>query len=165
MASSQPATIPVIFRFFFLYCEPLIAISGAYLAFFRPAFFFSNLFSANIVPTVTPVHRFLLVSLSSSWLFFAVVQALALRMTSDLKIWSALLGSMLISDVGNLYALQMVVPGLDIYWRLDRWRPEDWGNVGFSHLSLLMRVAFLVWAWQEKRAARSGEVSKTEKSE
>ena len=132
-----------------LYFEPLCAINGAILALFCPTSLFSIMLPPNTSISITAIHEFLITNIASLWLFFAIIEAIVLRLTSDLKIWCAVVGAMLVSDIGFLYAPQRILPGWDVYWRVDQWRWEEWVNIGSSSLLLLIRVAFLVWvlAW------------------
>lgn len=149
----------IIFRIVMLYYEPFAAIAGAILVLSCPTSVLSGILPPNTSITLTPIHHFLITNIASLWLFFGVVEAIVLRLTSDLKIWSAVVGAMIFSDLGYLYARQRVVPAWNIYWRVDRWRWEDWVNIGSTILILVMRITFLlwVWVWRNERGAKEGK--------
>ena len=147
MASPQQSSPPLAFRIVFLYLEPLLAVNGGILALLYPTSLLSGILPPNTFMSLTPIHNFLLIHLGSLWLFLGIIEAVVLRLTSDLNVWSAVLGAMLVSDIGLLYAPQTISPGWDIYWRADLWTKEDWMNIGLSNVLLAMRIAFLMWAW------------------
>lgn len=162
MGSSQPSLPPLVFRLIFLYFEPFAAVNGAIQALFYPTSLLPSLLPPNTSESITPVHLFLMTHVGSLWLFFGIVEGLVLRLTSDLKVWSAIMGAMLTSDLGFLYAPQRVKSGWDIYWRVDRWTLEDWINIGSSNLLLISRIAFLTWVWVSQKRSEPKEKKHTE---
>lgn len=146
--AAAPATfrLPLAYRVFFLFVEPISALVGAYFAHFRPHEYLSLTHAASApgrgadaVPAGTTV---VLSQLANLYLLFALNEALVLRATRDLRVWKTLLFVLLVADLGHLLSLRALAdPG--VYWEVGRWNAMDWGNVPFVYLGATMRVAFL----------------------
>lgn len=135
--------IPVLYRCFFLYIEPISTIVGAYYALFQQQAYLdlTHRLSSPItgIPTSTEI---VLQQLANLYFVFALNEALVLRSTTDLRVWRTLLFCLLIADLGHLYSVSPV--GLQVYWAFWNWNAIDWGNVGFVYLGATMRSAFLL---------------------
>lgn len=148
--SSPPAPpIPLAYRLFFLWIEPLATAVGAYYAHFRPQSYLawthpfpSPAVPATLLPAVPPVSRIVLTQLANLYLVFAINEALVLRATADRRVWTAFLLGLLIADVGHLYSVHLA--GLRVYWEVWNWNAMYWGNVGFVYVGAMMRTAFLL---------------------
>ena len=133
--------VPFIYRAFFLCVEPLSVLAGAYLAHARQADYL-RLSHAASAPSPVPMGTSIVLSqLANMYLFFALVEALVLRATSDIRVWKTLLFCLLIGDFGHLYSVHQL--GLPIYWSAFDWNAIDWGNIPFVYLGATLRVAFL----------------------
>lgn len=145
-----PATssfqLPVIYRLFFLFIEPVSALVGAYYAHFGQQRYL-ELTDAASSPTTTDggdIPRgttIVLSQLANLYLLFALNEALVLRSTGDLRVWRTVLAVLLLADLGHLWTVRPL--SWAVYWRADRWNAIDWGNVPFVYLGASMRVAFL----------------------
>lgn len=138
-------SLPLVYRLFFLFIEPISALAGAYYAHFhqRDYLLLTDASSApapTSIPTATSV---VLSQLANMYLLFALNEALVLRSTSDLRVWKTVLSVLLLADLGHLYSVKAL--GVDIYlpWNVTRWNAIDWGNIPFVYLGASMRVAFL----------------------
>ncbi|KAJ4420997.1 hypothetical protein N0V82_004040 [Gnomoniopsis sp. IMI 355080] len=149
----QKATfsLPLAYRLFFLFIEPVSALVGAYYAHFQqndylvltdPSSFASTANSNSIIiPTATSV---VLSQLANLYLLFALNEALVLRATSDLRVWKTVLFVLLLADLGHLYSLKALGrPEIYLPWNFMRWNAIDWGNIPFVYLGATMRTAFL----------------------
>lgn len=143
----QKATfsLPLAYRLFFLFVEPVSALVGAYYAHFQQRDYLL-LTDSSSAPVLTPIPTgtsIVLSQLANLYLLFALNEALVLRSTSDLRVWKTVLFVLLLADLGHLYSIKTL--GLDIYlpWNFLRWNAIDWGNIPFVYLGATMRIAFL----------------------
>ncbi len=139
MSESSTPSIPIFYRTFFTYVDPLVALWGAYMNFFTP-----DTVLNSFVPNATrnPAHDMLFQQLGGGLLNIAFVSAVLLRHTSDIKIWKIVQWSILIVDVVGLYSLW---DALGRQGRLDPrgWRGEDWGCVGITGSVTVLRMMFI----------------------
>jgi len=158
--SSNPARrIPLPYRLFFLYFEPFCALNGALLSEFSPLPYIQTLTPPNVPQPSsysgpTPVETMLLRQAASLMLVFGFVEAFVLRAAGEQRrdIWRLVLGAMLMSDIGWLYAAHGVASmagGNETtrFWVWNAWmwnRREDWANLGMTWLPFFMRSAFML---------------------
>lgn len=151
--TSSARSAQTVFRYFFLYIEPISALAGAYAAALRPQFYLEMTHAATApkfgIPTSTSI---VLTQLANLYLLFAVNEAVVLRCTDDVKVWSALLSGLLLADLGHLYSVNAL--GSRIYWNVAAWNAMDWGNVGIVYVGAAMRIAFLSIAWASRQSSR-----------
>ena len=135
--------LPVCYRLFFLYIEPISALVGAFYAFCKPEVYLHLTHASSAPATNIPVSsRIVLTQLSNLYLLFALNEALVLRSTRDLRVWRTLLAGLLVADFGHLYSVSSL--GLGVFWKVHDWNAMDWGNVAFVYLGATMRIAFLL---------------------
>ncbi|KIW01146.1 uncharacterized protein PV09_07432 [Verruconis gallopava] len=135
--------LPLLYRVFFLYLEPVSALVGAYFAACRPHAYLALTHSASApapaaVPTGTAV---VLAQLANLYVLFTLNEAFVLRSSRDVRVWRALLSVLLAADLGHLCSVAPL--GLHQYYAAWRWNAMDAGNLGFVYLGAIMRVAFL----------------------
>ncbi|PIL37654.1 hypothetical protein GSI_01348 [Ganoderma sinense ZZ0214-1] len=131
------STIPLAYRIFFLYLEPLTALVGASFATLAPAQYLAHLSppppssfpSDPETGTLVAVYQ-----LANLFLFCALSEALVLRSTASRRTWRALLGALLVADAGHLATL---LP-------LARAGGFVSGDAAFVYVAAGMRVAFLL---------------------
>ena len=132
-----------IYRYFFLFIEPISALYGAYYASFQQHTYLHLTHAASapedIIPTSTQI---VLMQLSNLYFLFALNEALVLRVTSDRLVWRTVLFTLLIADIGHLWSISSLGP--QIYWNIFSWNAIDWGNVGFVYAGATMRISFLL---------------------
>lgn len=138
------AQIPLIYRAFFLYIEPISTIVGAYYAWFQPHYYLDLTHHASApgflgVPTGTEV---VLRQLANLYFAFTLNEALVLRATSDLKVWRTLLFGLLVADLGHLYSCFPL--GLSYYYDFQAWNAIAWGNIAFVYCGATLRTCFLL---------------------
>ena len=163
MSSTNPK-IPLPYRLFHQTIEPIFALSGAYLALFRtPSYLQTVVPPSAYTPgsTLSPVSNLLLAHEASLYAQFALFEVLVLRITSDLRIWRAVVFSILFSDVGHLYAAYLVLG--PAFWNMQEWRFQDWTNLGITWFGIALRLAFLcgVGMGKSKSEARGKRVKGT----
>ncbi|KAJ7736556.1 hypothetical protein DFH07DRAFT_99204 [Mycena maculata] len=139
------SNIPLIYRLFFLYIEPVSALAGAYYAAFRPNEYLADLSlpGGNLLepPSLTTQNSMVLLQLANLYLLFALNEHLVLSSTTSLKTWRRLLFCLLVADFGHL--ISMAPLGADVFWRVGDWNAMVWGSVGFVYAGASMRMAFL----------------------
>jgi hypothetical protein len=141
--TTRPTLIPLWYRVFFLYIEPLSTVLGAYYAFFQQQTYLELTHSDSAPATAIPLGGSIVLSqLANLYFLFALNEAAILRSTSDLRVWRAMLVGLLIADLGHLYSVCPL--GSQIYWDVRRWNAIDWGNVGFVYAGAMTRTAFLL---------------------
>jgi hypothetical protein len=136
---SQRSSIPLFYRIFFQYFDPLICVWGAYMDFFDP-----RLVLSSHIPNPTPDigHAMILKQRGGGMLNFGFVSAVLLRYTYDHKIWNIIQIADFLVDVAYFWAVYEV---LSVQGRLgvSTWRAEDWGSVAITGTAGLVRLAFL----------------------
>ena len=146
-------SIPLLYRLFFLYIEPVSAILGAYYAGGKPSEYLAYLTSdpaaASAVATQAPPTATLvsLYQLSNLYLLFALNEHLVLSSTRSRRTWRRLLFCLLVADLGHLAT--MVPSALEKGWaavflRFWAWNAMEWGSVGFVYAGASMRTSFLL---------------------
>ncbi|KAK0936982.1 hypothetical protein LTR29_011481 [Friedmanniomyces endolithicus] len=148
MARVVNKPIPLIFRIFFLYIEPVATALGAIYA--LDLFGLQNDYMFLTYPTSTGVlgvstrESIVLNQLANMYFVFALNEALVLRATNDVRMWRVLLLGLLIADFGHLYSVHLI--GVNIYYEFWNWSSMYWGNLGFVYVGAAMRTAFLLGA-------------------
>ncbi|KAH9924899.1 uncharacterized protein B0H18DRAFT_877524 [Fomitopsis serialis] len=143
--------IPLVYRLFFLYVEPVSALLGAYFAAVQPADYLAYLAPAptslatasTSPPTPTLVS---LLQLANLYLLFALNEHLVLSSTSDRRVWRRLLLGLLIADFGHLATMVPLAHEkgfLAVFVDFPRWSAMEWGSVGFVYAGASMRMSFL----------------------
>jgi hypothetical protein len=137
------ASISRIYRCFFLYIEPISALTGAYYSSCQQRTYLALTHSSSAPEGVVPIGvQIVLAQLANMYFLFAINEAIILRATPDLKVWRAVLLCLLIADFGHLYSVKSA--GWHIYWHVLGWNAIDFGNVAFVYVGASMRVAFLL---------------------
>jgi hypothetical protein len=156
-----------LFYVFFVFIEPFLALNGAILAIFSPKAFLDSVLplSTSKAPEAetTPFLRYLLVYIGSLYLFVAYLKVVLLRNQSDTRIWRIVVVGLILSDLGHLGAIQILLPGFEIYWNVPLWRVEDWCNIGILLLAFAMRILYLLCVvdWRDgKCKIRHAETAK-----
>ena len=148
------ASIPLFYRIFFLYIDPVICLSGIYLFFFDHHTFIRNgvpsAISSQISPTSTlsPLTKYLIMAIGSYSLFVFAMQIFLLNQFKDaprglnIKIWRTVQFGILLIDLGLFCGVYVANPkaALDV----SDWGSGDWTNNGILGLVVLVRSAFLV---------------------
>ncbi|ETI28324.1 hypothetical protein G647_00773 [Cladophialophora carrionii CBS 160.54] len=138
------ANIPLAYRIFFLWIEPVATLAGAYYAWFKPSTYLedTHLPSApGILGLPTSTHV-VLRQLGNLYLAFALNEAFVLRATNDLKVWRSLLLGLLIADFGHLYSCYPL--GVKTYYDLVNWNAMAYGNYLFVYCGAATRICFLL---------------------
>ncbi|MCJ1456859.1 hypothetical protein MMC28_007225 [Mycoblastus sanguinarius] len=133
--------IPLLYRFLFLYFEPLGATFGTLVNLFDPVRYLQSLSPTATASAYSPLTQPIYDQLAAHLLFFAWSQAIVLRSTSDTKVWKAVLFGMFLCDVLHLFASYRVL-GAGIFFDPGRWRWEEWVNFIMLYGPGGLRLAF-----------------------
>ena len=149
------STIPFAYRLFFLYLEPLTAFVGAGFAAGLPAQYLAYLSppSDSPSPSPSPLPTGTLVAvyqLANLFIFCALGEALILRSTASRRTWRAMLGALLVADVGHLGT--MLPLALEKGWLAT----FAGGDMAFVYAAAAMRVAFLMGVGMKGARANVG---------
>jgi hypothetical protein len=153
------SNIPLLYRLFSLYIEPVATAVGAYYAALdQRAYMHLTLPSASgslLGTSISTRESIVLYQLANLYFVFALNEALVLRATSDVRVWKVFLFGLLLADFGHLASVAPV--GLDVYYRFWEWNSMYWGNLGFVYVGALMRSCFLMGVGfaGPRKAARS----------
>jgi len=144
-AGSSANAIPLLYRLFFLYIEPVATAVGAYYAALdQKAYMHLTLPSAAgslLGTSVSTRESIVLYQLANLYFVFALNEALVLRATDDVRVWKVFLFGLLLADFGHLASVASV--GLDVYYRFWDWNSMYWGNLGFVYVGAATRLCFL----------------------
>ncbi|TBU58650.1 hypothetical protein BD310DRAFT_958775 [Dichomitus squalens] len=152
-SSVDLSVIPLAYRLFFLYIEPLSAIVGAIYAGGLPAQYLAYLTSsptaAALTRIATPPTATLisLYQLSNLYLLFALNEHFVLKSTSSVRTWRALLFGLLTADFGHLATMIPLAQEkgwAEVFLRFWAWNAMEWGSVGFVYAGASMRTSFLL---------------------
>lgn len=144
MAPQRPGfQVPLAYRLFFLYIEPVSALVGAFFAHVRQSQYLALLDAGSALAVAVPRATSVALSqLANMFFFFALNEALVLRSTSDIRVWRTVLTVLLIADIGHLYSLKELGPS--IFYDVTSWNASDLGNVPWVMLGATTRVCFLI---------------------
>jgi hypothetical protein len=155
-AVAGSTAIPLLYRLFFLYIEPIATAVGAYYASLdQQSYMHLTLPSTQAIP-VSPRESIVLYQLANLYFVFALNEALVLRATSDVRVWKVFLFGLLLADFGHLASCAGV--GLEVYYRFWTWNSMYWGNLGFVYVGAATRSCFLMgvgFAGPRKAAVKS----------
>jgi len=156
MPSRQGNLIPLLYLIAFNWVEPLFAFGGALQCYFSPK---------DLVAIATPSVQYhesahpIFTQLAGGWILLAFNDAVTLRLTQDVRIWTSVLTAGILSDL--MYTLS-------IYEDLGAatfWNPMAWSFMHFFTLittipPMLMKFAFVARvglgpAWKTVKSKKS----------
>lgn len=145
-AVAGSATIPLLYRLFFLYIEPFSTAVGAYYAALDQKAYMHltlpSLAGGYLGTTVSTRESIVLYQLANLYMVFALNEALVLRATNDIRVWKVFLLGLLIADFGHVASVHPV--GWEVYYRFWEWNSMYWGNLGFVYVGATFRTCFLL---------------------
>jgi hypothetical protein len=136
--------IPIIYRLWFQYFEPICAIIGAYLAYFRPSVYLRMTHISPRDDLPLPLSTIVIAGrVAALYLCFGLAEAFVTRSTADLGVWKTLFWCMLPCDLVYLSCLRGL-GGTSMYWvKPWMWDASGWGNFGTTWGAILFRCFFL----------------------
>lgn len=105
--------IALIYRIYFLYLDPIFALSGVYLILADPAKFLISTTPQPITVSngaITPLVSLLLTNIAALYAYLAVSSAVVLRVTEERAVWVAVVGGLVMSDVGHIWGVYEAAP-------------------------------------------------------
>ncbi|TVY67486.1 hypothetical protein LSUE1_G008350 [Lachnellula suecica] len=137
--------ISLVYGIYFLYFEPIAALGGTYLCFLDPERFLAGTvpvpaLTAAPVP-LTPVLQMMLRNIGCLYGLFAINEGIVLRLTRERNVWYAVILSMVVADIGHLYAAYDIAPNQ--MFSIMSWNSDEWINYGTLMLGLCLRLAFM----------------------
>ncbi|KAK5989876.1 hypothetical protein PT974_08138 [Cladobotryum mycophilum] len=158
MAPRRPAVrLPFIYRIFFLVIEPISALVGAFYTHFKQPEYLQFLREEGVHTSgsISPATSVAMSQLANMYFFFALNEAIVLRSTWDMKVWKAVLFVLLVADVGHLYSMRALGPG--IYYDVTNWNAGDMGNVPWVYAGAALRICFLAGIGLGERPVKERE--------
>jgi len=142
MSHQRKSTLTAIYRFTFLWYEPIGCLSGVYANSFDP-----DRFLRVYVPDAArnPAHDILHSFISGAMVSFAIIQAVLLRYTDDVNVWKIVNVSMIAWEVCILYGCYTALASQGRL-ALGTWRMDDWMAVGLPTLVGMVRVLYVAGA-------------------
>jgi hypothetical protein len=155
--------IPLIYRLWFTWIDPVLSIPGVYFGLFKPELLLRSFIPATIpnraapdapLPNpdavVNPAQAMIFNQLAGFLLATAVLSCFMLRSTNDLTVWKYYQGAICLVDFVILVAM-----GLE-YSQQGRlspltWRQEDWFSVLLTAVCALLRSSFVLGIGLDKK--------------
>ncbi|RDW62284.1 hypothetical protein BP6252_11717 [Coleophoma cylindrospora] len=135
------APIPLIYRLYFIYIDPALALYGSILVLTNPTLFLQSTTPPTLTEAASPLTTLLLTQISALYAFFAITEGLVLYQTKQLRIWRSVLLGVLVCDIGHAYA---VLSADATAWDLRGWRAVDAINYGILIFGAGLRGSFLL---------------------
>ncbi|KAE9365464.1 hypothetical protein N431DRAFT_420643 [Stipitochalara longipes BDJ] len=140
MANSH---IPLFYRVFFLYIDPLFCLSGIYLCLFDHAAYLElGVPRALTRHSASPLTSHLITVLGAWSVSIFALQTLLLQQYRDVKLWKIFMFAILLTDLGMVYAVYEADPVMAT--SVSKWESGEWTNHGILGLVIVMRTAFLL---------------------
>jgi hypothetical protein len=150
MANSH---IPVFYRVFFLYIDPLLCLSGIYLGFFDHATYLEMGVPRALTHHSASLLTNHLITVLGAWsLCIFTLQTLLLQQYRDVKIWRIFMFAVLLTDLGLVYAFYEADPVMAV--SVSKWEKGEWTNHGILGLVIVVRTAFLLGVGGVGKAVR-----------
>ncbi|KAF4997426.1 hypothetical protein FDECE_12077 [Fusarium decemcellulare] len=137
---AQP-NIHTFYRVWFTCVDPLTLVPTVYALIFTPEFMLEGLIPLTM-SAYNPDQSFLFHQLAALYAFVAIMFAVVLRATPDIKVWRIIIGAVLLIDIAILASMYV---SLEHQGRLElaTWRWQDWGNLVFTGGVAIIRSLFL----------------------
>ncbi|KAF2033857.1 hypothetical protein EK21DRAFT_57914, partial [Setomelanomma holmii] len=132
--------IPAVYKIWHLWIEPLMALGGVYKLHWNPEEYFSYM---PRTARYSPEARIICDQLASTYLMFAVIELLVLRVAYNLQTWKAVVFALTVCDAGHVYAAWAEMGTMDFFcpWL---WQGKDTVTMVLTVAPLLLRIAFLL---------------------
>jgi len=140
---SSPHPIPFVYRLVLTWIEPLLAFGGAIQITTHPVAYLT-IANPNVQGHYHPALHPLFTQIMGGWLMIVFNDLVTLRVFSrDLKVWTFIIATHLISDMVYTYALYQDL-GSARFFDVRVWDRNDWITVGTTIPPLLVKIAFLL---------------------
>ncbi|KAI9745226.1 MAG: hypothetical protein M1818_001504 [Claussenomyces sp. TS43310] len=155
----MPTAVALPYRLYFLYFEPIMTLSGAYLCLFSPLDFLARATPLDVT-TVTPLTHLLLTQIACLYIFHGFTEAIILRLSNDARVWRTLAAGIAIADLGHLYSLYAAAPRAFV--NVPGWTRDEWINYGILTLGLALRIGMLLGVGIGKGTRKPRSVGRVE---
>jgi len=140
MANSH---IPLFYRTFFLYIDPIFCLSAIYLCFFdHTTYLEMGIPRALTRQPPSPLATHLITVLGAWSVSIFTLQTLLLQQYRDLKLWKIFEFAILLTDLGIVYAIYEADPVMAV--SVSKWEKAEWTNNGIFGMVIAIRTAFLL---------------------
>ena len=117
------AAVPFVFRFVLTVLEPLAAVSGAWMCLRNPGSYLT-IMTRDAHP-FTESETFMYTTVGGSWIYFAFIQAVVMRLFDDVRLWRYLCAGILLSDAAYCHATAQAVGGWNVWLDVANWTRDD----------------------------------------
>ncbi|TQV99400.1 hypothetical protein V2A60_004878 [Cordyceps javanica] len=117
------AAVPFIFRFVLTVLEPLAALNGAWMCLRKPGDYLT-IMTRGAFP-FTESETFMYTTVGGSWIYFAFIEAVVMRLFDDVRLWRYLCAGILINDLAYCHAIAQAVGGWNIWMDVSNWTKDD----------------------------------------
>ncbi|KAI7764638.1 hypothetical protein LZL87_003843 [Fusarium oxysporum] len=141
VATMSELNVNNFYRIWFTWVDPLTVLPTVYALIFTPEFILDGLIPLSM-SAYNPDHAFLFHQLAALFAFVAIMLAVLLRISSDIKVWRVVIGGVLLIDIAILLSVfvSMKQQGRS---ELSMFRWQDWGNYLFTGWVAVVRALFL----------------------
>jgi hypothetical protein len=141
-ATAFHRSIPLVYRVYFLWFEPLLALNGAFMSAFKTDEFLSVMTPLATPLALNPVFHVVFDQLAATYFLFAFNEAVVLRLSSDLRVWKAALLGIACCDLLHVYATGRAL-GFEALVNPSLWRVVDGINLALLYVPCLLRLSFI----------------------
>ncbi|KAF4416196.1 hypothetical protein FACUT_12774 [Fusarium acutatum] len=141
VATMSELNVHQFYRIWFTWVDPLTVLPTVYALIFTPEFILDGLIPRSM-SAYNPDQAFLFHQLAALFAFVAIMLAVLLRVSSDIKVWRVVIGGVLLIDIAILISVfvSMKQQGRS---ELSMFRWQDWGNYLFTGWVAVVRALFL----------------------
>ncbi|CAG8958656.1 hypothetical protein HYFRA_00011497 [Hymenoscyphus fraxineus] len=133
--------IHVFYHFWFKWLDPIVLAPTIFAIIFTPQAYL-DAFIPPPLSAFNPDHGFVLHQLAAMFTFVAIALGGILRVSHEIKVWRVVIAGILLVDIAMLASAYI---SLQQQGRLSlgAMRLGDWGNILFTGLVTVIRIAFL----------------------
>ncbi|OAR01510.1 hypothetical protein LLEC1_02608 [Akanthomyces lecanii] len=117
------AAVPLVFRLVLTVLEPLAALNGAWMCLRSPGSYLA-IMTRGAAPLAAS-ETFMYTTVGGSWMYFAFIQAVVMRLFDDVRLWRYLCAGILISDAAYCHAIAQAVGGWSVWLDVASWTKDD----------------------------------------
>ncbi|KAM0417025.1 hypothetical protein ACHAPT_012991 [Fusarium lateritium] len=139
---SATQSTPFIYRFLLLGIEPFLVTAGAIMVSVKPAAY-ADAMTRGSIPFAQG-NAFIYTQIGGSWLYFAFIEGVVMRMFDDLALWRVLCTGMLLSDIWYCAGTVQGVGGLANWANLAAWTDDDWITMVSTLPMVIVRVLIVL---------------------
>lgn len=135
-----PPNIPLWYRLWHLYFEPLAALNGSYLLAFKPVEYYTWM---PHTAQHNPSSQIVADCLGTTYILFAFIEGVFLRVVDDVRLWKWILFGLAICDTGHIVA-EWRAMGNEVAFNPSLWSTKDTITMFLNFMPLCTRIAFVL---------------------